>query len=413
MNSVEWALGWMAQKAIDSAYPYAGVFVARAVATSNIVKSSTPIVDGVSLVDCDCILLTAQSTASENGLWRVRFTRPWEPVQLILGSYFYVGEGTTNANTLWRMTDIDTITKWTASGDVPTSRQIISGAGLTGGGDLSADRTLNVVANADGSIVANANDIQIGVLATDAQHGTRGGGTQHSNVVAGGAAGFMTGADKTVLNALAVGAVPNTRTLTAGFALGGGGDLSADRTFDVETGSTAVTVCIGNDARLSDARTPLSHATSHKSGGADAIKLDELAAPTDITTLNATTALHGLLRKLDGLTTTFLRGDGTWATPPAGGSGNNGTATLDFGPTPNETASIAVTGQTSITSSANIRAWFQRDATAGNGADEHEEAGSMCPLTCGNIVDGVGFTIYANPIAALGLGSFTTHWNWA
>lgn len=79
---------------------------------------------------------------------------------------------------------------------------IIAGAGLTGGGSLAADRTLNVIANADASIVVNADDIQVGVLATDAQHGVRGGGTQHANAVAAGAAGFMTGADKTKVDAL-------------------------------------------------------------------------------------------------------------------------------------------------------------------------------------------------------------------
>ena len=41
------------------------------------------------------------------------------------------------------------------------------------------------------------------------------------------------------------------------------------------------------------------HAARHKSGGADALGLDELAAPTDVTTLDATTSLHGLLPKLD------------------------------------------------------------------------------------------------------------------
>lgn len=43
--------------------------------------------------------------------------------------------------------------------------------------------------------------------------------------------------------------------------------------------------------------TPAAHATSHKAGGGDAIKLDELAAPTDVTTLNASTSLHGLSPK--------------------------------------------------------------------------------------------------------------------
>ena len=54
------------------------------------------------------------------------------------------------------------------------------------------------------------------------------------------------------------------------------------------------------------------HASRHKSGGADGIKLDELGTPTDVTTLNATTSVHGLLPKLGGGTTNFLRADGTW-----------------------------------------------------------------------------------------------------
>lgn len=88
------------------------------------------------------------------------------------------------------------------SGSTPTSRSLTAGAGLTGGGDLSANRTFNVVANADGSIVVNADDVQVGVLASDAQHGARGGGTQHAAAVSAGAAGFMTGADKAILDAL-------------------------------------------------------------------------------------------------------------------------------------------------------------------------------------------------------------------
>jgi hypothetical protein len=48
-------------------------------------------------------------------------------------------------------------------------------------------------------------------------------------------------------------------TMTAGTGLTGGGDLSANRTFAVSYGSTASTACEGNDARLSDARTPTAH----------------------------------------------------------------------------------------------------------------------------------------------------------
>ncbi len=124
----------------------------------------------------------------------------------------------------------------TALTGVLPARQVISGGGLTGGGDLSADRTLAVAANADGSIVVNADDIQVGVLATDAQHGVRGGGTQHAVAVASGAAGFLSGADKALIDGLPTTYVPQARTLTASDGLTGGGDLSANRALSVGQG---------------------------------------------------------------------------------------------------------------------------------------------------------------------------------
>lgn len=84
-------------------------------------------------------------------------------------------------------------------GGVPPTRTLTAGTGMTGGGNLSADRTFDVAANADGSIIANANDIQVGILATDAQHGVRGGGTQHA-VATPVIAGFMSAADKAKLD---------------------------------------------------------------------------------------------------------------------------------------------------------------------------------------------------------------------
>ena len=95
--------------------------------------------------------------------------------------------------------------------------------------------------------------------------------------------------------------------------------LGGASSLDVGTGSG--TVAAGNDSRLSDARSPTAHATSHKSAGSDPIKLDELASPTDVTTLNATVSAHGLLPKLGGGTTNYLRADGTWAQPAGGGGG--------------------------------------------------------------------------------------------
>ena len=54
-------------------------------------------------------------------------------------------------------------------------------------------------------------------------------------------------------------AVLPTRQIVAGTGLTGGGDLSADRTLAVTYGTTGTTAAAGNDARLSDARTPTAH----------------------------------------------------------------------------------------------------------------------------------------------------------
>lgn len=49
------------------------------------------------------------------------------------------------------------------------------------------------------------------------------------------------------------------RKVAAGTGLSGGGDLTADRTLSVQFGVTGSTACVGNDARLSDSRTPTAH----------------------------------------------------------------------------------------------------------------------------------------------------------
>ena len=67
------------------------------------------------------------------------------------------------------------------------------------------------------------------------------------------------------------------------------------------------------------------HNTAHQSGGADEIKLDTLGAPTDITTLNASTAKHGLCPKGTGTGTKYLKDDLTWDTPAGTGGVTFGT----------------------------------------------------------------------------------------
>lgn len=112
-----------------------------------------------------------------------------------------------------------------------------AGAGLT-----STGTTVNVVANADGSVVVNANDIQVGVLASDAQHGTLGGGTTHAAATTS-AAGFLSALDKTQL--LAMGVYPvygggTTATILAGLSAmrtAGLSQLLLEGTFIVDCGA--------------------------------------------------------------------------------------------------------------------------------------------------------------------------------
>jgi len=56
------------------------------------------------------------------------------------------------------------------------------------------------------------------------------------------------------------------------------------------------------------------HGSRHFSAGADAIKLDQLAAPDDNTNLNTTTGAHGLCPKLPGDGAKMLNGLGQWST---------------------------------------------------------------------------------------------------
>lgn len=99
-------------------------------------------------------------------------------------------------------------TTYTQVGAPPTTRTITAGTGLTGGGDLSANRTLTVTYGTSAGTAAQGNDSRI------------------------------------------VGAVQTTRTLTAGTGLTGGGTLAADRTFAADFGTASGKVCEGNDSRL-------------------------------------------------------------------------------------------------------------------------------------------------------------------
>jgi hypothetical protein len=70
-----------------------------------------------------------------------------------------------------------------------------------------------------------------------------------------------------------------------------------------------------NQARGDARYAQLAHAARHASGGADAIKIDDLAAGDDNTDLNASTSKHGLMQRYPG-TNSLLKGNGDWLVFP-------------------------------------------------------------------------------------------------
>lgn len=177
----------------------------RAISTTNITLSAPQTIDGVSVIAGDRVLVAGQSTASANGIYVVaagawtRATDADTSPKVTAGMFTFVTEGTANADSGWVLTTNDAITLGTtalAFTQFSGAGQVVAGAGLTKTGN-----TLDVIANADGSIVVNADDIQVGVLATDGQHGNRGGGALHANATTS-VAGFQSGADKTKLDGI-------------------------------------------------------------------------------------------------------------------------------------------------------------------------------------------------------------------
>jgi len=81
--------------------------------------------------------------------------------------------------------------------------------------------------------------------------------------------------DVTSLVADLAAKVPTSRQVIAGTGLTGGGTLAADRTLAVSYGSSSGTAAQGNDTRLSDARTPTAHASTHATAGSDPVTLAE------------------------------------------------------------------------------------------------------------------------------------------
>ena len=104
-------------------------------------------------------------------------------------------------------------------------------------------------------------------------------------------------------------------TLTTGGNVVGPSGVSSDSNVAIYNGTTGL---ILKDSKVnidSNGAISVPAGQTYKIG-AVGIAVDTIGVPTDSTSSNASTTYHGLLKKLDGTTTNFMRGDGAWAVPP-------------------------------------------------------------------------------------------------
>ena len=156
------------------------------------------------------------------------------------------------------------------------SVQIKAGTGLTGGGTLEADRTLTVKYGNTAGTACQGNDVRLSDTRTP---------KAHKDTHQTGGSDAIAPED--------IGAAAKTVQIKAGTGLTGGGTLEADRTLTVSYGTAAGTACQGNDARLSNARTPTAHKATHKTGGTDALTPADIGAVPTTVQVIAGTGLSG------------------------------------------------------------------------------------------------------------------------
>lgn len=97
-----------------------------------------------------------------------------------------------------------------------------------------------------------------------------------------------------------------------------------------------------------------------------------------------------------------------WSNPYTKGSSN-----LNFGSIPGGNyAEVTITGQTGISSSSKIEVWLQSDSTSTHNEIEHQMLLLESSITFGNIINNVGFTIYAFSYLRL-TGEFKVNWSWS
>lgn len=293
--------------------------------TANITLSGTQTIDGIAVVASDRVLVKNQSTASQNGIYVVAagaWTRATDfdaspTVGEINGAAVFVRQGTANADTAWTQTaEVTTI-----GTDAITFVQFTATNAFTAGAGLAqSGNAFNIGTASSARIVVNADNIDLATIGTPVTNSllkittdAYGRVSDTSAVVAGDLTGILnssyvsTSATTLPSNILAssltsVGILTGLQASNqTRFYLGTFSDPLPGQTVGLKvSGGAAVTGGFTSDTF---------------SGNGSAL--------TSLNASNLSTGTVGTARLGTGTanSTTYLRGDGTWATVSGGGGG--------------------------------------------------------------------------------------------
>ena len=365
----------------------------RVCSTSNVTTlSGSVVVDGITLIENDTVLLKNQSTGSENGIWLVTNNAWTRNENLIAGSNaagiaVFVNEGTTNSDTIWVCTDDEAnAVVGTSSLTFSTITSLIGAAGsdtqvqFNSSGALAGDTGLTYVSGS-GTLTATVLTDGTATLSSGALSGA-------TTVTASGA---VTGGSLTDGTAtLSSGALSGATTVTASGAVTGGSltDGTATLSSGALSGATTVTASGAvTGGSLTDGTATLS---SGALSGATTVTASGAVTGGSLTDGTATLSSGAL----SGATTVTASGAVT------GGSLTDGTATLSSG---------ALSGATTVTASGAITGGSLTDGTATlssgalSGATTVTASGA---ITGGSLTDGTA-TLSSGALSGATTGSFS------